>query len=146
MRPLEKTSIYMERYPWAAFYRILIGYSLLPLYKALGGSANDLGLCLFFVVILLFLRLGPMVLRKIVRFSPEAHAIWKHRRQLAKRYDSYQWQKVFWFGMGLGFYAWHSRSFNSVAGTLAVVSLASGAAGLLLWKRHRAPADFVLNG
>jgi dolichol kinase len=141
MRILERLSIQLERYPWAALYRILIGYAVVPLYKALGGSSHDWGVFLFFVAILFGLRVGPMVLRKIMRFSPEAHAAWKYRRYLAKRYDSYQWQKVFWFGAGIGLYVWVSNSFNSAAGILALISLVSGAAGLIFWKKHSAPVE-----
>jgi hypothetical protein len=144
MRPLEKLSISLERQPWAALYRVAIGYAVVPLYQTLGGSAHQWGLVFFFVAILFCLRLGPMMLRKLVRFSPEAHAIWRHRRQLAKRYDSYQWQKVLWFGAGLGVHSWLARSFNSVAGMLALATLVSGAAGLLLWKRHGVPNEPVL--
>ena len=144
MPPLEKLSISLERQPWAALYRVAIGYAVVPLYRAFGGNVNHWGLVVFFVAILFCLRLGPMVLRKLVRFSPEAHAIWKHRRQLAKRYDSYQWQKLFWSGIGLAVQVWMTRSFNSAAGMLALASLVSGAAGLLLWKRHGVPNEPVL--
>lgn len=51
------------------------------------------------------LRLVPAVLRRIFPFSSEAKDLWFQRRNLGKRYDSYQWQKLFWLGLGMLPYA-----------------------------------------
>jgi hypothetical protein len=65
--------------------------------------------------------------------SETTNAKWAERRQLALRFDSYQWQKLFWLGLGLAVYLLLSGRGPAEALALTVLSLIVGALGLLRW-------------
>jgi len=88
--------------------------------------------------LLIGLRVGPAVLRKLLPFSAEAKQIWLDRRQIAKKYDSYQWQKLFWVGLGLLPYANAGGGLKAGEMVLTAICLIRGCAGLLIWRRINA--------
>ena len=49
--------------------------------------------------------------------------LWLERRNIAKQHDSYQWQKLFWIGLGMLPYAFIGGGLRS--GELAVTSVLS---------------------
>jgi hypothetical protein len=109
-----------------------VGVVMLPLFSRLsGGNTSDWWLIVWFVGALFALRLIPAVLRKILPFSPETKAVWYKRRQDAKRYDSYQWKKLLWIGIGLAGYVCVWDEPRSMGGALAVFCLASGGLGYI---------------
>ena len=103
-----------------------------------GNSDRVLDFPLLFVGLLIAMRLVPAVLRQIHSFSPEATKIWSQRRQIAKRYDSYQWQKLFWIGLGLSSHAFIGEGLKAGEIVVTAFCLLSGGAGLLLWRRIEA--------
>lgn len=134
MKPLEKALVSIDSKPFGAILRIAIGLAIAPLLQRLSGGRDEIWIAFSaFVGLLIMLRAVPAVLRHILPFSVEAKEIWVHRRHLAKQYDSYQWQKLFWIGLGL--------SLNAVItggpanGQLAVMvfCLIGGSLGLLAW-------------
>ena len=134
---LERALLSAEQFPWNALYRMAIGYSMLPLFSWL--SATDdvgWGLLPWFVVLLLALRALPVVLRRLLPFSKEATAVWAERRVLAKRFDSYQWRKLFWFGVGLAAYVASSGRAGWPSVALIGVCLGGGALGYVIWRRR----------
>ena len=90
---------------------------------------------------LLAIRIGFAVSRKVFPFSREIRAIWFERRQLAKRFDSYQWQKVFWLGLGFASYMVLSGELGTMGWVLTVSSLISGAGGVVIWWRRVATME-----
>ncbi len=131
---------------WQAVYRIGLGFAVLPAFAIVGGDhSSSYGLWLFFIAILLVVRLAPAVFRHVLPFSAPVQGFWRQQRQLAKRYDSYQWRKLFWIGIGLTIYLsiWPRMTHLHGAVALAAVSLASGGAGLVVW-RTRARTDAYL--
>jgi hypothetical protein len=127
----------LDDYPWSAFYRVGLGYVMLPSFSLLcGKDFHDWCVVGAFLGTLLSIRLVMAVLRKVLPFSNEVRTIWAERRQMAKRFDSYQWQKLFWLGIGMACYAMTSAKFGGVLGVLAVFSLTSGGLGVLLWRRR----------
>jgi len=139
INPMEKLLVRMDERPWDALYRIGIGFFVLPAFHWISGlNGSAWRLVLFFTAILLTLRLAPIILRRIFPFSSEAKAAWTRRRRLAKRHDSYQWQKLFWFGIGLAGYLAASWNFRGVEGVLALFCLVAGGLGLWVWHRKNA--------
>jgi len=134
---LERALLSVERFPWSALYRTAIGYSMLPLFSWLAGK-GDLGWSLlpWFVAVLLALRVLPAVLRRVLPFSQHARAVWAERRALAKRFDSYQWRKLFWFGVGLAAYVASSGHIDWPSAALTGVCLGGGALGFVIWRRR----------
>ncbi len=119
-----------------AVFRFGVGLGILPvLQRTVPTVVHGWLLLLSLVAVLLSLRIVPAVVRKVFPFPGECHEIWFARRQVAKRFDSYQWQKLFWVGLGLSTYITISRSWDFSAATqLAAGCLLTGAVGLLRWR------------
>lgn len=140
----EHVLVLLEQPPWSALYRMGVGIVMIPLFFRLsGGNVSDWWFVVWFVCTLFALRLIPAVLRKVLPFSSEVKAIWLERRQLAKSYDSYQWQKLFWVGIGLAGYAVVSKEFGGVGGVITGFCLISGGFGLLMWWRRNCDSKGV---
>ena len=129
----------IEEFPWCALYRMLAGYLMVPVYGALnGGDLCGAKFLIWFSGVLVGLRLLPALIRKAVPFPDQVKAAWAERRQLAKEFDSYQWQKLLWFGVGMSGYISIGRPLGAAPKLLAVFCLISGGIGLLVW-RSRIP-------
>lgn len=135
-RSYERIAVLLDQFPYGAVYRIAIGFFLAPLSTYFPLSARPgLSLALWLVGVLLALRLVPVVLRKVLPFSQPAIAIWAQRRQIAKRFDSYQWRKLVWFGVGLSAYAVASTEFGGTSAAPTVFCVAGGVLGMLAWRQ-----------
>jgi hypothetical protein len=135
LTPFERLAVSVDRAPLDIVYRVAIGFFIAPL-SGLLWAGQDWGwrppLLLF--GILLALRVVPVVARKLIPFSATVQEIWRNRRQLAKRYDSFQWRKLFWIGIGLGLHLAISGHVTTSRMVLVSVCLLSGAAGQARWR------------
>ena len=106
MNSIERFLLALDAPPWGAVTRILLGLAILPAFRALSGGTDAVWITvILFVGLLMALRVGPAVLRRVLPFSGEARDLWFGRRNMAKLNDSYQWQKLFWIGLGMMPYA-----------------------------------------
>jgi hypothetical protein len=124
--------------PWEAVYRVAVGFVTLPAASLVWGEIRSwwvLGTTL--VGVLLMLRVVTFAIRRLVPFSGPAQHIWAQRRDLARCYDSYQWQKLFWIGLGLAAYSILFGQFRDPGIVVSVFCLLSGAAGLATWRSNR---------
>ena len=143
IRQIDRMLFYLDTPPLDAFFRIVAGYLSFSLFCLWHGeTGSDWGFVLMFVTILFSLRLAPAIVRHVFAFSPEVQVIWSQKRQLAKHYDSYQWRKLFWVGLGLAIHLiFNGRSLEyRVEWILAVTSLVGGAIGMMVWQ-YRTRAD-----
>jgi UDP-N-acetylmuramyl pentapeptide phosphotransferase/UDP-N-acetylglucosamine-1-phosphate transferase len=141
MTSLELFLIKLERWPWSAIYRVALGF----VFGALSGSYDRVSIHLaLFIGLLVALRVIPMVLRRVLPFSAEAKQIWAERRNIAKRHDSYQWQKLFWIGLGQVLHAVIGDGPRNGEHVVTLICMIGGSAGLLFWNRVR--ADSIKNG
>lgn len=133
----ERCVVLLDQYPWNIGTRMGLG-SVTPYVLHQMCDTEQPFWCVIgsFLAILFLLRLGPAVIRRLVPFSNEAQRIWGERRQLAKRFDSYQWQKLFWMGIGMAGYAMTWGNVGDAIGTLLVFCLISGGLGTLFWVRR----------
>src|SRR5947199_7823363 len=121
--------------PWDAMYRAAIGFMIQPAASRIWGERPPAWAAIPVLLgILLTLRVIPAVFRRLLPFSPEVRAIWAERRQIAKRYDSYQWRKLFWFGVGLMVYTQVASRVPMSSATLSAACLLAGALGLARWR------------
>jgi len=122
-----------------ALFRLGVGFATIPAVHRLSGTRDsDWALLPGLFAVLLLLRVVPAVIRKVVRFSQEVQAMWWNRRQLAKRYDSYQWRKLFWIGAGMAIYMVAYRDVSFSHATVSSVCILAGAIGLIRWRVLRA--------
>lgn len=119
-----------------------MGGLIVPAWFALrGGTGSGWTLVPFFAAILLAVRVVPIGLRRVVPFSESLAAVWMERRQMAKQFDSYQWQKLFWIGWGLAAYAVVSGERFSALVLLTSFCLLSGALGLVAFRYYAGQLD-----
>jgi hypothetical protein len=128
----------LDAYPLGAIWRIVVGAVVVPASSVISGSADAVSVIAVFLVTLAALRVLPAIARRILPFSAELRSEWAERRQLAVRYDSYQWQKLLWIGLGLGGYLLLTDETAPAPLVLATVSIIGGALGLFVWRRRLA--------
>lgn len=139
MKSLEQLLLRLDRGPWSAVTRVVLGFCIPPALRLLTGGRDQIWVALaLFVGLLIALRVGPAVLRAVLPFSAETKGIWFQRRQIAKLHDSYQWRKLFWMGLGMLVFAITAGGLATGEQVLTAVCLVGGAAGLLLWQRSKA--------
>jgi hypothetical protein len=90
---------------------------------------------ILFVGLLVALRVVPAVLRMFCHFLPNAKEIWAVRRNIAKLHDSYQWQKLFWIGLGLLPYAFIGNGLSNGELVVMLFCVIGGSLGLLFWSK-----------
>jgi hypothetical protein len=138
MTPVEKMLIEIDRLYVGALYRIVIGFLLIPVLSLMGLHVRSVWtLSLGLLVVLISLRIVPAVARKLLPLSSAAKAVWFERRQIAKRYDSYQWQKLFFVGLGLAGYTLVSAEWLFSRLFVSGFCVVFGAVGLARWYSHR---------
>jgi hypothetical protein len=139
MQYFERFLVDLDSGPPGAVCRVALGLCIPPVLRALSGGRDRIWIDLvLFFALLIGLRVIPAVLRKVLPFSAEAKQIWSDRRQIAKRHDSYQWQKLLWVGLGLLPYAVAGGGLKMGEMVLTAICLIGGGAGLLIWRRINA--------
>lgn len=133
--------------PFGQVWRIVAGSAVAILWVVTPASVAP-AWALFPAVLLVLLscRFVPLILRRLLPFEASTQAVWFERRQLAKRYDSYQWRKLLWFGLGMSVVqtvvGWSSQPLV----VLTVLFLLSGLAGIFVWRRHTKTASVDAGG
>lgn len=120
---------------FGALYRVAIGFATIPAYNFLfGNPGSEWTIIPFLLAVLFLVRMGLAVVRKIVSFPAYVVEIWAVRRRTAKYYDSYQWRKLVWIGVGLGLYLAISGEYRSMNVVLTLFCLLAGISGTLIWR------------
>src|SRR5215467_341416 len=136
MRLIERFLINLDSWPWSAVYRVALGLGVPPVFGALSGWNHGIwDFPVFFIGVLTALRVVPAALRRVLPFSAEAKKVWAERRNIAKRHDSYQWQKLFWIGLGLLPHAFIGGGLGSSTLPVTLICLVGGGVGLLFWRQ-----------
>jgi hypothetical protein len=137
MNLIEGFFLALDSRPWGAVSRVVLGLAILPVFRALSGGRDAIWITVgLFVGLLMALRVGPALLRRALPFSDEAKKLWFERRNIAKLNDSYQWQKLFWIGLGMLPYAFIGGGLRSGDLAITLFCLIGGGAGLLFWRKQ----------
>ncbi len=148
MKSVERLLVGLETRPWDLLYRAGIGFATLFLASRpwiVSGSDSGWVLVPVLLAVLLALRVIPVVMRKLVPFSKSAQEVWVQRRTIAKRYDSYQWQKLFGFGIGLALYTVLSGQLSTARIAVSTACLLCGALGMIRWRQMSRQVDAAQN-
>jgi hypothetical protein len=144
MRFIERFLLGLDSGPWSAVSRVVLGFLIAPVFRALSGGRDQVWISLALLACLLIgLRVLPALLRAVLPFSGETRSIWFQRRQVAKLHDSYQWQKLLWIGLGLLTFAVAGDGLRTGEQVVTLICLVGGAAGLLLWRRSKAAVELA---
>jgi hypothetical protein len=135
IRSYEKLLVALENAPWNGLYRFVIGLLIVPVMTRLfGGPGSFAALVIFLVGVLITLRLLSALFRKALPFSVTAKSIFAERRHLGKRYDSYQWRKLLWIGVGMIAYGVVSGRYAQAQLAVASFCLICGILGWVRWR------------
>jgi hypothetical protein len=135
MRFAETLLVGLDEGAVGALFRAAIGFAISPAVAAvMGRAAGDWALVPGVAMIVILLRLVPLVIRRLVPFSSRAQEIWRNRRQTAKRYDSYQWQKLFWMGAGMALYSAVGDALRVPDMAVSAICVVAGGVGLARWR------------
>ena len=135
LRRSEQVLIGLDAGAAGALLRVGLGYVTAVAWLFLNGLGSPAWTALpFFLGVLIAVRLVPAVIRKVSRFSDPVRSVWTERRQMAKRFDSYQWQKLFWIGVGLALHVASSDRRPAALLALAIACLVAGTLGLATWR------------
>lgn len=138
MSSLERYLTKFDDWPFSAVWRVVLGFAIPPVFGALAPSNHAIwAYSVLFIGLLAALRVAPALLRHALPISKEVKEVWRVRRFIAKEYDSYQWQKLFWIGLGMLPHAFMSDGLGRAGLILASISLVGGAAGVFFWHRNK---------
>src|SRR5882672_11588146 len=136
MSSLERFLVRLDSGIWSAISRVALGLAMLPAFRALSGGRDQIWITLaLFFGLLIALRVAPAMLRRALPFSDEAKKIWAERRNIAKQHDSFQWQKLFWIGLGLLPYAIIGDGLRNGELVVTFICLIGGGVGLWFWRQ-----------
>ena len=124
--------------------RVLCGFLLVPILSTWPQpEPTFFELLWLFLGCLLSIRVAALGLRRLPLFSPALRAKWSRPRALAKRYDSFQWAKLLWIGVGMAVYVFYAGSIRTPQSALAVLSVGGGGLGAFFWRRCRLRASIA---
>jgi len=119
-----------------AILRVALGASLAVVLHLLLPSAGLAASAGWLAAMLFGLKAFTAVARKVLPTTPAVRATWEWRRNLARYYDSYQWRKLVWFGVGILAATGVSRQ-QWWGMRLGAGCLLSGALAELAWRQKR---------
>jgi len=133
---LERLLIRADVGPPGALARVVLGALLLPAVHGLFREPGPWTAVLSLLALLFSLKAGAAVARKLMPSTELVRAHWEWRRNLARFYDSYQWRKLVWFGLGVLAYAAAGSPHRAWHWALGAAVTSAGAAGEWFWRRR----------
>jgi hypothetical protein len=115
-------------------FRFICGWLIIPTWNTVFSSHfSEFAFVIYFAICLLLLRVVPAVIRKAFPFPPHLQETWGRRRQIAKKFDSYQWRKLLWISFGFGMFLASSHIGTNTQKIMFFGSLFVGLVGSLCW-------------
>ncbi len=124
-----------------AIFRVALGVAWVIALRLLAPGAGLLGAAASLAAVLFGLKALTAIARRLLPATPTVRAQWEWRRNLARNYDSYQWRKLVWFGVGILAAAVAASTQRGVWEVrLGLACILSGALGEVAWRRNRPAA------
>lgn len=139
MKLIELLLIRLTRPHWFALYLVPSGFLAAHTYFWLfGNDSSSLGFAGFTLVALLGLRVLGALARRTVPVSGTVKTGWAGARLVGKRYDSFQWQKLLWVGVGAAMVALQTPGAcpTLLVPSLAYLALGFAGTGIWAWRRR----------
>jgi hypothetical protein len=133
---LENVLISLDIGGAGALLRMVLGVLLVAVVEAAHPETGLWMLSALLLGMLFAIKLVAAAARLVVPASPRVRSHWEWRRTLARYYDSYQWRKLLWYGVGImmgGALAWPATSAQWILGIACTVA---GGVAEALWRRH----------
>jgi hypothetical protein len=131
----EKFLLGLDAPPFDALWRIAAGIAVFPFTDLIFKEKDSIASSLEGLLIVLFLtRLFPLLIRKLVPFPASIQKAWFKRRNIGKNYDSFQWKKLLWIGLGMSLYLAFSGFWGIGRVLPTAVCLIAGAIGIFRWR------------
>lgn len=138
LRGIEKLLWLLDEVPLDTLHRAVLGFGLPPFQQlALGSGATATLHVACLLGTLLVLKFGFGVVRRFFPASAELKAAWRERRMLGKAYDSYEWQKMLGYGLGMMAFNLWSRPAQSFHTGIAASCLLAGILGTIFWQLRK---------
>ena len=136
---LEKVLINLDIGAPGAVLRMVLGILFVPAVEGVHPETGPWIMSILLLMVLFAIKMIAAVARRVVSASARVRSHWEWRRKFARHYDSYQWRKLLWFGIGImsgGALGWPGTMTQWVLG---VACFAAGGGAEILWRRHRLP-------
>ena len=131
---VENIILAVDGWPFSALYRMALAFGLFAVWTRLYGKGGGGMLAAAFLLTLLLLRYIPAVIRRIVPFSSTLKMMWMDRRETGRKYDSYEWRKLFWSGLGFAAYVLYFGDFERPKMALTLACVCAGFAGIIIYR------------
>jgi hypothetical protein len=119
-----------------ALWRVALGILLGPTVEIVH-PGTALWMVSGLLAMLLSIKVVGVVARRALLPSDRVRSHWEWRRDLARYYDSYQWRKMLWFGIGIVTSAALGLPGTRAQWVLGVACVAAGGTAEILWRRHK---------
>lgn len=135
LTPIEKILIGIGKHPWDLLYRAAAGFFAATVAARSDVLAHPKSIYVGVILLVLFLlRFVPAVLRRLMPVSDTVRGIWAMRRHVSKYYDSYQWCKLFGFGIGVALHSFAIQGWRPLEAAVASICVLSGSLGMFRWR------------
>ena len=118
-----------------AVLRIALGLLLVPALQVLRHEPDSWTVVVSLLVMLFAVKVVGAVGRRMVPATEVVRSNWAWRRNLASNYDSYQWRKLLWIGIGLMVGAALGTPGTRIQWVLGAVCVLAGGNAEVLWRR-----------
>jgi hypothetical protein len=134
---LDKVYVNLDTGVPGALLRIVLGILFVRAVGLVNPLAGPGTMIAYFLAMLFAFKVFAVVSRRVARVSSVVQSHWEWRRTLARYYDSYQWRKLLWFGIGIMMGDAPHWPETTARWVLGLACVAAGAAAEIVWRRHR---------
>ena len=134
---LDKIYVSLDTGIPGALFRVVIGILFVHAVGAVNPLASAWAMSAYFMAMLFAIKVFAAVSRRVVPVSQMVRSHWEWRRTLARYYDSHQWRKLLWFGIGIMLGDAPHWPVTTAQWILGLACVAAGVAAEIVWRRHR---------
>jgi hypothetical protein len=119
-----------------ALFRVVLGILFVHAVGVVNPLASAWAMSAYFMAMLFAIKVFAAVSRRVVPVSQMVRSHWEWRRTLARNYDSHQWRKLLWFGIGIILGDAPRWAETTAQWFLGLACVAAGVAAEIVWRRH----------